>query len=56
MPKCQVNQRVEYAISEEESSNGKVVCIHDDHILVLDDFGKNAVTVPMNDVLTILDV
>lgn len=56
MSKCQVNQRIEYAISEKESSNGKVVCIHDNHILVLDDFDKDVVTVPTDDILTVLDV
>lgn len=51
-----VNSRIEFAISDEFSSNGKVVCIHDDRVLVLDDVDKDVVTVHTSDVLTVLNL
>ncbi len=50
-----INSRIEFAVSDEFSSNGKVVCIHDDSVLVLDDVDKEVVTVHRSDILTVLN-
>ncbi len=55
MADYKVGSRIEYALSIEFSSNGDIVCIHADHILVLDDFNKKVVTMPKSDILTVLN-